>query len=47
MAGQINGSRLVRFKDLPHIGSKYAPVEYGENALSFLGTNESPPYATV
>jgi pimeloyl-ACP methyl ester carboxylesterase len=44
MAGQINGSWLVRFKDLPHIGSRNAPVEYGANALAFLGNNESPPY---
>jgi pimeloyl-ACP methyl ester carboxylesterase len=42
MAGQINGSWLVRFKDLPHVGSHYAPVEYGENALDFLGMDESP-----
>jgi len=42
MAGQINGSWLVRFKGLPHVGSKYAPVQYGENALDFLGMNESP-----
>ena len=42
MAGQINGSWLVRFKGLPHVGSHYAPVEYGENALAFLGTDESP-----
>jgi len=42
MAGQINGSWLVRFKGLPHVGSHYAPVEYGENALSFLGMDESP-----
>jgi pimeloyl-ACP methyl ester carboxylesterase len=42
MAGQINGSWLVRFKGLPHVGSHYAPVQYGENALAFLGTNESP-----
>jgi pimeloyl-ACP methyl ester carboxylesterase len=45
MAGQINGSWLVRFKGLPHVGSHYAPVEYGENALAFLGTNESAPWA--
>jgi len=44
IAGQINGSWLVRFKDLPHIGSRNAPVEYGANALAFLGNNESPPY---
>ena len=44
IAGQINGSWLVRFKDLPHFGSNYAPVEYGANALAFLGNNESPPY---
>ncbi len=42
MAGQINGSWLVRFKGLPHCGSHYAPVQYAENALYFLGTNESP-----
>jgi pimeloyl-ACP methyl ester carboxylesterase len=42
MAEQINGSWLVRFKGLPHAGSHYAPVEYGENALKFLGTDESP-----
>lgn len=44
MAGQINGSWLVRFKGLPHVGSHYAPVQYGENALAFLGTNESPAW---
>ncbi|MFZ1959045.1 MAG: alpha/beta hydrolase [Methanoregula sp.] len=44
IAGQINGSWLVEFKDLPHIGSGYAPVEYGETTLNFLGVNESPPY---
>jgi len=45
MAGQINGSWLVRFKGLPHVGSHYAPVEYGKNALAFLGTNESAPWS--
>jgi pimeloyl-ACP methyl ester carboxylesterase len=44
VAGQINGSWLVRFKDLPHVGNHEAPVEYAENALDFLGMNESPPY---
>ena len=42
MAGQINGSWLVRFKGLPHIGNRNAPVQYGENAVYFLDTNESP-----
>ena len=42
IAGQINGSWLVRFKGLPHFGSKYAPVQYGENALDFLSMDESP-----
>jgi len=42
MAGQINGSWVVRFKGVPHFGSKYAPVQYGKNALDFLGMNESP-----
>ena len=45
MAGQINGSWLVRFKGLPHVGSDYAPAEYGENAVAFLGTNESAPWS--
>jgi len=47
MAGQINGSWLVRFKDEPHVGSRFAQVEYGETALDFLCMNESPPYATT
>ncbi|KUG15840.1 hydrolase, alpha/beta fold family [hydrocarbon metagenome] len=47
IAGQIDGSWLVRFKDEPHVGSRFAPVEYGKNALDFLCMNESPPYATV
>lgn len=42
MAGQIDGSWLVRFKGLPHVGSHYAPVEYGKNALAFLGMDQSP-----
>ncbi len=42
MAGQINGSWLVRFKGLPHTGYHYAPVQYGESALAFLGINQSP-----
>jgi hypothetical protein len=42
MAGQINGSSLVRFKGLMHVGSHYAPVQYGENALYFLGADETP-----
>jgi pimeloyl-ACP methyl ester carboxylesterase len=42
MAGQINGSWLVRFRGVPHAGSSFAPVQYGENALDFLGMDESP-----
>lgn len=42
IAGQINGSWLVRFKGLPHVGSHYAPVQYGKTALDFLGMDESP-----
>jgi hypothetical protein len=34
MAGRINGSWLVRFKGLPHVGFHYA--------LNFLGMDESP-----
>lgn len=42
MSGQINGSWLVRFRDIPHAGSSNAPVEYGEITLRFLGMDESP-----
>ncbi|MDO8873146.1 MAG: alpha/beta hydrolase [Methanoregula sp.] len=42
MAGQINGSWLVRFKGIPHAGSMYAPVEYGQSVVTFLGMDESP-----
>jgi pimeloyl-ACP methyl ester carboxylesterase len=42
IAGQINGSWLVRFKGIPHVGSDYAPEEYGEIVLTFLGMDESP-----
>jgi len=46
IAGQINGSWLVRYKGLPHAASHYAPVDYGNNALAFLGGNESAPWST-
>lgn len=42
MAGRINGSWLVRYQGLPHIGSRYAPVQYAETAVFFLGTEERP-----
>ncbi|NLV25630.1 MAG: alpha/beta hydrolase [Methanomicrobiales archaeon] len=42
IAGQINGSWLVRFKGLPHTGYHKEPVLYGQNALNFLEINESP-----
>jgi pimeloyl-ACP methyl ester carboxylesterase len=42
IAGQINGSWLVRFKGIPHAGEHYAPVEYGQSVLNFLAMNESP-----
>lgn len=42
IAGQINGSWLVRFKGLPHTGYHEAPVQYGQNALNFLAMNQSP-----
>lgn len=38
MAGQINGSWLVRFPDLPHAGGEVDPVRYGTTALYFLET---------
>ncbi len=46
MAGQIEGSWLVRFKGVPHAGSMYAPVEYGQSVLNFLGMDESPAVTT-
>lgn len=42
MAGQINGSWLVRFTGIPHTGYHYVPVQYGEAALTFLGMDQSP-----
>ena len=42
IAGQINGSWLMRFADVPHAGEHYAPVQYGNSVLYFLGTDESP-----
>lgn len=42
MAGQVNGSWLVRFKGIPHAGYHYAPVEYANVTLTFLETSESP-----
>lgn len=42
MAGQIDGSWLVRFKGLTHCGSHYAPVDYAETTICFLETNQSP-----
>lgn len=42
IAGEINGSWLVRFKGLPHTGYHQAPVQYGQSALNFLAMNISP-----
>jgi hypothetical protein len=42
IADQINGSWLLRFKGIPHAGEHYAPAEYGQSVLNFLGMNESP-----
>ncbi|WP_245320638.1 alpha/beta hydrolase [Methanofollis sp. W23] len=42
MAGEIEGSWLVRFKGIPHVGSAYAPEEYGRVVLTFLEVDESP-----
>jgi len=39
---QINGSWFVRFKGIPHAGSCYAPVEYGNIVTVFLEMDESP-----
>lgn len=46
IAGQINGSWLVRFIGIPHSGQSYAPVQYAECVSNFLGMNESP-YTTT
>jgi len=42
IADQIDGSWLVRFKGIPHTGSFYAPVEYGNIVTVFLEMDESP-----
>ncbi|WP_157203216.1 alpha/beta fold hydrolase [Methanofollis liminatans] len=42
IAGEIDGSWLVRFKGIPHAGSSSAPEEYGRIVLTFLGMDESP-----
>jgi len=42
MAGQINGSWVVRFTGVPHEGERYAPVEYAGSIMNFFATNESP-----
>lgn len=42
IAGRINGSWLMRFIGIPHSGQSYAPVQYAEGVLNFLGMNESP-----
>jgi Predicted hydrolases or acyltransferases (alpha/beta hydrolase superfamily) len=42
IAGEIDGSWLLRFKGIPHAGYHYAPVEYGESVLFFLGMDGSP-----
>ncbi|UUX91977.1 alpha/beta fold hydrolase [Methanoplanus endosymbiosus] len=42
MAGQIDGSWLVRFKGIPHAGSSYAPEEYAGIVITFLEMDESP-----
>ncbi len=42
IAGQINGSWLVRFIGIPHSGQSYAPVQYAESIFNFLGMNGSP-----
>lgn len=42
IAGQINGSWLVRFKGILHMGSNYAPYEYAEITKTFLEMDESP-----
>jgi len=41
MAGQINGSWLVRFEGLPHAGGDVAPVVYGRTAVHFLEMDAS------
>ncbi|WFN36318.1 alpha/beta hydrolase [Methanomicrobium antiquum] len=42
IADRINGSWLVRFKGIPHMGSSYAPYEYAEITKIFLEMNETP-----
>ncbi|WOF16908.1 alpha/beta fold hydrolase [Methanoplanus sp. FWC-SCC4] len=42
IADKIDGSWLVRFKGIPHVGSSYAPEEYGQIVTTFLEMDESP-----
>lgn len=42
IAGQINGSWLVRFEGVPHSGQTFVPVQYAESIINFLDMNESP-----
>ena len=44
ISGQINGSWLVRLKNIPHSGQSYAPVEYAANVINFLQTSQTPVY---
>jgi hypothetical protein len=47
IAGQINGSWLMRFNGIPHSGQSYAPIQYAEGVLAFLDMNEAPYVDTV
>jgi len=42
IAGQINGSWLVRFEGVPHSGQTFVPAQYANSIINFLDMNESP-----
>ncbi len=47
IAGQINGSWVVRFEGIQHSGQSYAPIQYADSVTCFLQTDESPVFAPI
>lgn len=47
IAGQINGSWIVRLVGIPHSGQSYAPVQYANSIIYFLQTNETQVFAPI
>ena len=47
IAGQINGSWVVRYTGIQHSGQSYAPIQYAGSVTDFLMTNETPVFRPV